>query len=472
LLEEIARGGMGIVYKARQRSLDRIVAIKMLLFGDQSGKDLAQRFRAEAAAAASLQHPNIVAIHEVSAHEGQPFFVMDFIEGQSLARLAAGQPLPASAAARYVKIIAEAIHYAHERGVVHRDLKPSNVLIDSTDQPRVTDFGLAKRVKDDSDLTATGQVLGSPNYMPPEQAAARHGEVGPHSDVYSLGALLYHLLTGRPPFLAETIQETLIQALEYEPVPPTLLNRTVPRDLEAVCLKCLEKSTTRRYPTSHALADELERFQNGELVQASKDRAGSRLMRLLVQETRHPEILRQWCHIWMWQSVQLFLLFLLTNMLILREVRAIWAFVALWIPGTAWILAVVWWKRFRRGPPLTPIERKMSAIWWMFAGAFFLTAGINQLMGLQLTRVLPFVALEFGLAFGCMALMLGGEFYVTAVLCGLLALALVRLSEAAAVLIGTTIGVGLFVPAWRYSQRLSVVPDHLPSEAATPKRTT
>ena len=193
LLEEIARGGMGVVYKARQKSLDRIVAVKMLLFGEHAGKELAQRFRAESALAASLQHPNIVAIHEVSAHRGQPYFVMDFVEGQSLAKLNAECGMRNEEwirrAARYVKTVAEAIHYAHERGILHRDLKPSNVLIDPFDQPRVTDFGLAKRLNSELgtpnlELTLSGQVLGSPNYMPPEQAAAKRGLVGRRSDVY------------------------------------------------------------------------------------------------------------------------------------------------------------------------------------------------------------------------------------------------------------------------------------------------
>ena len=279
LLEEIARGGMGVVYKARQKSLGRIVAVKMLLFGDQSGKDPAQRFRAEAAAAASLQHANIVAIHEVSAHEGQPFFVMDFIEGQSLARLAAGQPLPATRAARYVKIVAEAIHYAHERGILHRDLKPSNVLIDPFDQPRVTDFGLAKRLHHDSELTLSGQVLGSPNYMPPEQAAAKRGLVGRRSDVYSLGAILYHLLTGRPPFVGETLTDTLQEVVNTEPVSPRLLNPSVPPDLETLCLKCLEKEPARRYATGQALAEELGRFLNDEPIRAHPVTAAEKLWR-------------------------------------------------------------------------------------------------------------------------------------------------------------------------------------------------
>jgi WD40 repeat protein/tRNA A-37 threonylcarbamoyl transferase component Bud32 len=281
LLEEIARGGMGVIYKARQKSLGRIVAVKMLLFGDQSGKELAQRFRAEAAAAASLQHPNIVAIHEVGAHEGQPFFAMDFIEGQSLADLAAGQPLPAIRATRYVRIVAEAIHHAHERGILHRDLKPSNVLIDAFDQPRVTDFGLAKRLHHDSELTLSGQVLGSPNYMPPEQAAAKRGLVGPRSDVYSLGAILYHLLTGRPPFVGETLTDTLQGVVNKEPVSPRLLNPSVPPDLETLCLKCLEKEPPRRYQTSLALAEDLDRFLRNEPIQA--------------RPVGHVERLWRWC---------------------------------------------------------------------------------------------------------------------------------------------------------------------------------
>ncbi len=279
LLEEIARGGMGVVYKARQKSLGRIVAVKMLLFGDQSGKELAQRFRAEAATAASLQHANIVAIHEVSAHEGQPFFAMDFIEGQSLARLAAGQPLPATRAARYVKIVAEAIHYAHERGILHRDLKPSNVLIDPFDQPQVTDFGLAKRLHHDSELTLSGQVLGSPNYMPPEQAAARRGLVGRRSDVYSLGAILYHLLTGRPPFVGESLTDTLQEVVNTEPVSPRLLNPSVPRDLETLCVKCLEKEPARRYQTAQALAEDLGRFLKDEPIHAKPIGPTARLWR-------------------------------------------------------------------------------------------------------------------------------------------------------------------------------------------------
>jgi WD40 repeat protein len=268
LLEEIARGGMGIVYRARQKSLDRIVALKMLLFGPQASSEFAKRFRAEAVLAASLQHPNIVAIHEVGVHEGQQFFVMDYVAGPSLARLVGHQPLPASRAAGYLKAVAEAIHYAHERGILHRDLKPSNVLIDANDQPHVTDFGLARRFEGDSQVTLTGQVLGSPNYIPPEQALGKRGKVSRQSDVYALGAMLYHLLTGRPPFQGETLTDTLQQVLNTEPLAPRLLNPSVPRDLETICLKCLEKEPGRRYSTAQAMGDELDRFLRGRPVLA------------------------------------------------------------------------------------------------------------------------------------------------------------------------------------------------------------
>jgi WD40 repeat protein/predicted Ser/Thr protein kinase len=268
LLEEIGRGGMGVVYRARQRSLDRIVAIKMMAFGPGSSPELVKRFRAEAVSAAALQHPNIVAIHEVGIHEGRHFFVMDFVEGQSLAQIAKNELLTSKRAAAYLKTIAEAVHYAHERGILHRDLKPSNVLIDAQDQPRIVDFGLARRLDGASELTVTGQVLGSPNYLPPEQATARRGRVSRRTDVYALGATLYHLLTGRPPFQAESFSQTLDLVLHSEPAAPRLLNPSVPRDLETICLKCLEKEPARRYPTAQALADELARFQASEPIHA------------------------------------------------------------------------------------------------------------------------------------------------------------------------------------------------------------
>jgi eukaryotic-like serine/threonine-protein kinase len=273
-LEEIARGGMGVVYKARQVSLNRIVAVKMVLAGRLAKQSDLQRFRAEAEAAAQLQHPNIIAIHEVGEHEGQPFFSMDYVEGQSLAELAHNQPLPARPAAAYLKTIAEAVEHAHSKGVLHRDLKPSNILIDHNDQPRITDFGLAKRLTDfqlsapDPQLTLTGQVLGSPNFMPPEQATGDKRSVGPASDVYSLGAILYQLLTGRPPFLAETLTQTLRLVAETEPISPRLLNPSVPRDLETACVKCLEKEPAKRYASAQELADELGRFLSDEPIQA------------------------------------------------------------------------------------------------------------------------------------------------------------------------------------------------------------
>lgn len=268
ILEEIARGGMGAVYRARQISLDRMVAVKMLLFGSMASKEYVQRFRTEATAAGSLQHPNIVRIHEVGIHLGQQYLVMDFVNGPPLSRLVTHQPLPSRRVAGYLKTIAEAVHYAHEHGILHRDLKPSNVLIDELDQPRITDFGLAKRLAGDSELTVTGQVLGSPSYMPPEQAVAKRGKVSRRSDVYALGATLYHLLTGRAPFVAETVTETLHLLLDTEPVPPRLLNPSVPHDLETVCLKCLEKEPDKRYPTAQAVADELGRFLRDEPITA------------------------------------------------------------------------------------------------------------------------------------------------------------------------------------------------------------
>jgi eukaryotic-like serine/threonine-protein kinase len=266
LLEEVARGGMGIVYRARQKSLNRIVAVKMLLFGEFSSDAFVRRFKAEAEAAAALQHPNIVAIHEVGEHDGQRYFSMQYVEGRSLADVVREGPLPSREAARLLRILSEAVHYAHQRGVLHRDLKPSNVLVDGFGQPRLTDFGLAKRFEGDTTPIPSAHLIGSPNYIPPEQAEPSRGATGPASDVYSLGAILYHLLTGRPPFLADSIEGTVHQVLNDEPLAPRSLTPTIPRDLETICLKCLLKNPQRRYPSAKELADDLDRFLANEPI--------------------------------------------------------------------------------------------------------------------------------------------------------------------------------------------------------------
>jgi serine/threonine protein kinase/tetratricopeptide (TPR) repeat protein len=269
LLEQIGRGGMGVVYKARQTSLGRIVAVKMLLGAQFAAKELVQRFRAEAGAAAALRHPNIVAIYDVGVHHGQHYFSMDYVPGQNLSQLIRTQPLAPKEAARYVEVIAEAIEYAHSQGILHRDLKPSNVLVDTAmNEPRVTDFGLAKRLDEQSSLTLTGQVLGSPNFMPPEQASPKHGKIGRQSDVYALGGILFFLLTARAPFQGETLESTIDLLLNSEAVSPRSLNPGVPRDLETICLKCLEKDPLKRYQTARGLAEELGRFLNDEPLEA------------------------------------------------------------------------------------------------------------------------------------------------------------------------------------------------------------
>jgi serine/threonine-protein kinase len=267
ILGELGRGGMGVVYKARQVKANRLVALKMVLAGTMAGPGDLQRFRTEAEATAALQHPHIVRVHEVGEIDGRPYFSMDFIEGQSLAQRLAEGPLPGKTAARYLVEVARAVQHAHDHNILHRDLKPSNILLDAADQPHVSDFGLAKRLDRSTLHTQTGAILGTPSYMAPEQAAGSK-ELTAAVDVYGLGALLYEVLTGRPPFRTETSLDTLLQVLESQPAPPRLLNAKVDRDLETICLKCLEKAPQRRYASAAALAADLERYLAGEPITA------------------------------------------------------------------------------------------------------------------------------------------------------------------------------------------------------------
>jgi len=279
LVEEIARGGMGVVYKARQTTPARSVALKMILAGQLASDADVERFYAEAQAVATLDHANIVPVFEVGNCEGQHYFSMGYVEGESLSERLARGPLMAREAATIIRDVAGAVHYAHQRGIVHRDLKPANILIDQDGRVRVTDFGLARRQTDETRLTHTGQLLGTPSFMPPEQIAGRAEDIGPAADVYSLGATLYAILTGRPPFQAASVAGTLRQVAEQEPVALRQLDVAIPRDLETIALKCLEKLPLRRYATAQNLADDLERFLTDRAIVARRSTRWERFVR-------------------------------------------------------------------------------------------------------------------------------------------------------------------------------------------------
>ena len=264
----LGRGGMGVVYKARHLRLNRAVALKMMQAGAYAGAHQRARFQREAEVVASLHHPNIVAVYDVGEHQGCPFFTMELLEGGSLAEALSGTPQPARRSAALLLTLAEAVQAAHQAGIVHRDLKPGNILLTAEGMPKIADFGLARHFESEPALTLSGTPIGTPSYMAPEQVIGNAGAIGPATDIYALGALLYEMLTGRPPFRGETAAETERQVIHEEPVSPARLNTTVPRDLETICLKCLNKEPARRYASAAALADDLRRFGEGRPILA------------------------------------------------------------------------------------------------------------------------------------------------------------------------------------------------------------
>jgi serine/threonine protein kinase len=264
ILEELGRGGMGVVYKARQVDLDRLVALKMIRAGSHAGPEEQARFRVEAQAAARLDHPHIVRIYHFGEHQGLPYFSMELVSGGSLARKMAGQPWPLAAAVHLIQTLAQAIHHAHQQHVIHRDLKPANVLFQRDGTPRITDFGLAKQLDSSFDLTDTGRILGTARYMAPEQAAGQVRAIGPATDVHALGAILYELLTGRHVFDSSSWLEALEQVRSREPVSPTAFRPELPAELAAICLRCLLKNPAQRFCTAEELAGALQRWRAEE----------------------------------------------------------------------------------------------------------------------------------------------------------------------------------------------------------------
>jgi len=270
LLEEVGRGGQGVVFRARQKSLNRTVALKVISLGQWASKAHLKRFRLEAEAAAHLEHPGIVPIHEVGERDGSCYFSMKFIEGGQLDEVARREPIPIRRAVELMANVARTVHYAHEHGILHRDIKPGNILLDAKGEPHLTDFGLARLLETESSVTQTLDVLGTPSYMAPEQAVGNNAAVSSATDVYGLGAVLYQLLTGQPPFAGGTTYETIKLLLDTEPRQPRLLNPKIDRDLSTICLKCLQKDPKRRYPSALALAEDLERWLKHEPIQARR----------------------------------------------------------------------------------------------------------------------------------------------------------------------------------------------------------
>jgi tRNA A-37 threonylcarbamoyl transferase component Bud32 len=362
LLSEIGRGGMGVVYRARQKKLNRLVALKMIIGGRLASQEDLNRFLIEAKAAARLDHPNIVTVHEIGEIDGQHFFSMEYVEGETLAKRLAHGPLPSKKAARIMVTVAQALHYAHQQGILHRDLKPSNILIDANDEPYVTDFGLAKRLDADAThKTETGAILGTPSYMSPEQAAGKIREIGACCDVYGMGALLYELLTGRPPFRSETHLDTLMHVMYSEPVPPRLLNPKIDHDLETICLKCLEKDQHKRYPNAEELAKDLFRYLNGESISARSFNMFDRIGRIL-DRSQHDAAFHTWST----------MLFLIGAIVFVEHVAVYFLALTNQPPATFFVARVIqlmvlaglfWMHRGQQLLPRTAAERELWTIW-------------------------------------------------------------------------------------------------------------
>jgi tRNA A-37 threonylcarbamoyl transferase component Bud32 len=451
LLEELGRGGMGIVYRARQKSLDRIVAVKMLLRRDlATAADLA-RFRSEAEAAARLDHPGIVSIFEVGECGGHPFYSMRFIEGTTLAKRLAAGDVPPREAATILARVAEAVDAAHRGGVLHRDLKPSNILIDAAGKPHVSDFGLAKRIEADQDVTHTGAILGTPCYMSPEQAAGSRGDVGPPSDVWSLGAILYQTLTGRPPFQAANPMDTLLAVLESDPPVPRSLDPGVNRDLEMIALKSLQKPQDLRYATAADLAADLRAFLAGEPVAARRGGLTEIVARLF-RETHHATVLENWGLLWMWHSVVVLTLCVVTDVLAWQGVVSRWPYVVLWGGGLAVWAPIFWALRHRTGP-VTAVERQIAHIWGGSVIASVMLFWVEGLLGLPALKLSPVLALLAGIVFFAKAGILSGVFYIQAAVLYLTALVMCLVPAWQHVIFGLVSAACFFVPGLKYARQ-------------------
>ena len=486
LLGELGRGGMGVVYRAEQVASGRAVALKMIRQAALASPEDAGRFRREALATARLNHPHIVPVFEVGGFgsdggeprdaRATPFFSMRLVEGETLdAVLRRGPPPPRELAATLAPV-ARAVDAAHRAGVLHRDLKPSNILLDAGGRPFVSDFGLAGRTgfaakhrtaddgsqtaiaaaeATDATLTRPGAILGTPQWMSPEQAAGRRDAVGVHSDVYALGAILYAGLTGRPPHEAETPAATVLKVIEQEVRPPQKVRGEADPDLSLIALKCLQKPADLRYPTAAALADDLDAYLAGEPISARSGRF-TELVHRLTRETHHAPVLENWGLLWMWHAVVLVFLCVVTNALQLDRVASRWPYTLLWTVGLGTWAAVFWGLR-RRAGPITFVERQIAHVWAAGMACSMLLFGIESLMGLPPLSLSPVLGLVAGTVFLSKAGILSGLLYLPAAACFAVGAVMAWWKTHDAVipdygltLFGLVSAAGFFFPGWKY----------------------
>jgi serine/threonine-protein kinase len=478
ILHVLGRGGMGVVYRARQTRLSRLVALKMVLAGKHADAEHLARFRTEAEAVARLQHPHIVQIYDVGEHEGLPYFCLELVAGGSLDQKLNGIPLPSRRAAHLVETLARAMHAAHQQGIVHRDLKPSNVLLAPSDpfhgvqlenspdesgyfEPKISDFGLAKKLDDRRGQTQSGAIIGTPEYMSPEQAGGKKSQIGPATDIYALGAILYELLTGRPPFVAETPLDTLMEVLEQEPAPPRLINTKVDRDVETICLKCLEKDPADRYASALAMAEDLRRARQGEPISARSFNVFDRLGRTL-ERSRHAIEFYSYANLLHFFAAIILLVEMVVHLLV-HTGQNVFLLPLTRVCQLCLMGLVLWRHRSARSGPASASEQQMWSIWIGYAATCTLLGLTGRVInGLAIEWELtlyPSLAAVTGLIFFIMGSNYWGRCYAFGVAFFALALLMAWRIQLAPLAFGA-LWAGSLVTIGRHLQRLGARAAH------------
>ena len=451
LEEEVGRGGMGIVYRARRTTDNQSVAVKMILAGNFAAPIERQRFLGEAEASANLNHSNIAPVINIGEYNGMPFYTMRLIEGQTLSQRLAAGPLPTRRAAAMMIKVCDAIQYAHDQGVLHRDIKPSNILIDEDGEPFVVDFGLAKKKSDQQSLTNTGAVIGTPSYMSPEQASGARAQISFNADIYSLGAVLYHMVTGRPPFLGERPVDTVLMVLEQDPITPRALNPRIHRDLEGIVLRCLQKPIDLRYPTASSISEDLNAFLQGQPVSARDGRL-FQVFNNLMRETHHAPVLENWGLLWMWHSLVLLLASTITHFAYLAGQTDGTVYVTVWTGKFLTWAVVFWWLRRRMGP-VTFVERQIAHVWAASLCLVIFIYPFEHMAGLEPLKLAPFLAIAAGTTFLIKAGILSGRFYLHSIALFACAIAMTIYPQYAMIMFGITSALCFFLPGLKYYRR-------------------